>query len=151
MRLDRLGFLVVSHASSLRRIYELCNIYEAADRSRTSILQQLVELNDASIFDHEIPGLLVQFKWDNYARSVMSRQFFHYFAMTLTFTFHLLIARPTMYFLFDNSIPCSEECSVYAVCSWIAWFFATVLSIKVMFIGELLSFVRSRKTYLHNT
>ena len=50
-------------------IYGFAAIYENPDEhntTKTSVLHTLVRMEDPEIFDHELPGLLVQFKWDAY-------------------------------------------------------------------------------------
>eukprot|EP01050_Picozoa_sp_SAG11_P003955 SAG11_NODE_238_length_11818_cov_2.367693_7_plen_675_part_00 len=103
------------------------------------MLEELVALNDPSIFDHDVPGLLVQYKWDAYAKDIMRRKFMEYFAMTIFFTAHCLTTRATMYSLFDDSIHCEDDCRFLAVLTWILWATALALAIPVLFVAEIKS------------
>eukprot|EP01051_Picozoa_sp_SAG22_P004660 SAG22_NODE_256_length_13561_cov_3.225524_2_plen_336_part_00 len=144
-------------------IYELAAIYEhPTTKKKTSILHELVELGDPSIFDEELPGMLVQFKWDAYARSVTFWQFVEYFVMIIFFTVHTLSAtkkneqmHPGV--MFDVLLDCLEDdrrgCAwtVWVVVSWVSWAICVLIYMKVMVVGELQSvFKQGLAAYLRD-
>ena len=139
-------------------IHDIAALYEHPITSKkTSILHELVELEDPTIFDHELPGMLVQFKWDAYAREVMVRQFTWYFMMIIAFTVHILSfanghifeeMNPTEFRTLDfetrsiSRTSLQNASNIWALVSWSAWLICLLISLKVMLIGELGSIMK---------
>eukprot|EP01050_Picozoa_sp_SAG11_P006071 SAG11_NODE_457_length_9306_cov_2.887803_9_plen_225_part_00 len=89
-------------------IHEVAAVFEhPVTYERSSVLHSLVELNDPGLFDCEVPGLIVQYKWDAYAKDIMRERFYGYLAMTVCFTAHCLTAIPTMHSVVHEELHCN--------------------------------------------
>ena len=56
-----------------------------------SILHKLFEFKSPQLFDLMIPGMLVQFKWEQFARKIYLKQFYLYLSLVMTFSIESLI------------------------------------------------------------
>jgi hypothetical protein len=89
-----------------------------------------------------MPGIIVQHKWDSFARSVMLHQFYQYFMLVILFTAHVITASDVMYTeLRGEEVACFRTCQIQAAASWILWV-CTVLATGRFITTEFRSFLR---------